>query len=200
MHAFGTVLSRSDIADVARYVKSLCTDPDWVPGELNFPFPLLTGKAYPEQEMLVGGRFGRNGKNVNEYFGCVELSGERADQHRNQVPRPFHQPQHRPDGVRPWRYCLSVKRVLAFSPLYRTLASAGVELTLPTGCDRRGLGEGSFVFEPNLRAGVDWKQFVVQAAGALAFPAGTSNINSEGKLDVAIERYFFRNRACKSPR
>jgi mono/diheme cytochrome c family protein len=48
MPAFETVLSNSDIADVARYVKSLCTDPDWVPGELNFPRALLTGKAFPE--------------------------------------------------------------------------------------------------------------------------------------------------------
>ena len=52
---------------------------------------------------------------------------------------------------------LAVKRVVAFSPRYRALASVGVELTLPTGSDQRGLGEGSFVFEPNLRAGVDWK-------------------------------------------
>jgi hypothetical protein len=86
---------------------------------------------------------------------------------------------------------LSVKRVVAFSPLYRALVSAGMELTLPTGSDLRGLGSGGFVFEPNLRAGVDWKQFVVQGAGALAFPVGTSNNNSEAGLDVAIGRYFF---------
>ena len=47
------------------------------------------------------------------------------------------------------------------------------------------------MFEPNLRAGVDWKQIVVQVAGALAFPARTSNINSEGKLDMAIGRDIF---------
>ena len=64
-----------------------------------------------------------------------------------------------------------MKRVVAFSPRYRALASVGVELTLPTGSDRRGLGNGSFVFELNLRAGVDWKHIVMQVAGTLAFPA-----------------------------
>jgi len=50
MPAFGTVLSDSDIADVARYVKSLCADPDWVPGELNFPRPLLTERPFPNRK------------------------------------------------------------------------------------------------------------------------------------------------------
>lgn len=191
MPAFGTLLSDSDIADVARYVKSLCADPDWVPGELNFPRPLLTGKAFPEQEMIVSGRFGRNGTNVSEYLGILEyrLNGltniEITSRALSVNPTIGPTESGLGDTV------LSVKRVVAFSPRYRALASAGVELTLPTGSDRRGLGDGSFVFEPNLRAGVDWKQFVVQVAGALALPARTSNINSQAMLDVAVGRYFF---------
>ena len=191
MPAFGTVLSDSDIADVARYVKSLCADPDWVPGELNFPRPLLTDKAFPEQEMIVGGRFGRNGKNVSEYWGRLEYRVNGRTNIEITSRALSINPNIGPTESGLGDTALSVKRVVAFSPRYRTLASAGVELTLPTGSDRRGLGNGSFVFEPNLRAGVDWKQFVVQVAGALAFPARTSDINSEWKLDVAIGRYFF---------
>jgi hypothetical protein len=193
MPAFGTVLSSSDIADVARYVKSLCTDPDWVPGELNFPRPLLTGKAYPEQEMLVGGRFGRNGKTVNEYLGVLDYRVNGLTNNEIKSRALSINPNIGPTESGLGDTVLSVKRVLAFSPPYRTLASAGVELTLPTGSDRRGLGEGSFMFAPNLRARVDWKQIVVQVAGALAFPARTSNINSEGKLDMAIGRYIFQD-------
>ena len=191
MPAFETVLSHSDIEDVARYVKSLCADPDWVPEELNFPRPLITGKAFPEQEMLVGGRFGRNGEKVNEYSGVLDYRVNGLTNIEIRSRALSIKPDIGPTESGLGDTVLSVKRVVAFSPRYRTLASAGVELTLPTGSDRRGLGEGSFVFEPNFRAGVDWKQFVVQVAGALAFPARTSNINSEGKLDVAIGRYFF---------
>jgi len=86
---------------------------------------------------------------------------------------------------------LSVNRVLAFSTQYRALASANLGLTLPTGNDRRGLGDGAFVFEPGLRAGAEWKQVVVQVAGAMAVPAGTSNSSSQANFDVAIGRYFF---------
>jgi cytochrome c553 len=191
MPAFGTVLSDSDIADVARYVKSLCADPDWVPGELNFPRPLLTGKAFPEQEVIAGGRFGRNGKNVSEYVGILEYRVNGRTNIEIKSRALSINPSIGPTESGIGDTTLSVKRVLAFSPLYRTLASAGVELTLPTGSDRRGLGDGSVVFEPYLRAGVDWRQFVVQVAGAFALPARTSNINSEGKVDVAIGRYFF---------
>ena len=191
MPAFGTVLSNSDIADVARYVKSLCADPDWVPGELNFPRALLTGKAFPEQEMIVGGRFGRNGRNVSEYFGVLEYRVNGRTNIEIKSRALSINPNIGPTESGPGDTVLSVKRVVAFSPLYRALASAGMELTLPTGNDQRGLGGGGFVFEPNLRAGVDWKQFIVQVAGALAVPDGSSNSNSQAKLDVAIGRYFF---------
>jgi mono/diheme cytochrome c family protein len=191
MPAFETVLSNSDIADLAHYVKSLCADPDWVPEELNFPRPLITGKAFPEQEMLVGGRFGRNGEKVNEYLGVLDYRVNGLTNIEIKSRALSINPNIGPTESGVGDTVLSVKRVVAFSPLYRTLASAGVELTLPTGSDQRGLGDGNFVLEPNLRAGVDWKQFVVQVAGALAFPARTSDINSEGKLDVAIGRYFF---------
>lgn len=191
MPAFGTVLSDSDIAEVARYVKSLCADPDWVPGELNFPRPLLTGKAFPEQEMIVGGRFGRNGKDVSEYLGILEYRLNGLTNIEITSRALSINPNIGPTESGPGDTVLSVKRVVAFSSLYRTLVSAGMELTLPTGSDRRGLGSGGFLFEPNLRAGVDWKQFIVQVAGALAVPERSSNSTSQAKLDVAIGRYFF---------
>ncbi|NWF72446.1 MAG: cytochrome c [Nitrospirae bacterium] len=191
MPAFGTVLSNSDIVDVARYVRSLCADPEWVSRELDFPHPLITSKAFPEQHMTVGGGFGRNGTNVNEYFGLLEyrVNGLTNIGIKSRVlsinPNIGTAESGLGDSV------LSVNRVVAFSPLYRALASVGLDLALPTGNDRRGLGDGSVVFEPSLRAGVDWKRVVVQAAGALVLPAQTSNINSEATFNVAIGRYFF---------
>lgn len=89
---------------------------------------------------------------------------------------------------------LSVNRVLAFSTLHRALASAGLDLTLPTGNDQRGLGNGDVVFAPSLRAGVAWEQVVMQVAGAFAVPAGTSNSSSQANVDVAIGRSFSLNR------
>jgi mono/diheme cytochrome c family protein len=190
MPAFGNALTDAEIADVARYVKSLCADPDWVPGELDFPRPLITDKAFPEQEMIVGGRFGRNSKNVSEYFGRLEYRVNGLTSIEIISRTLSINPNIGPTESGLGDTSLSVKRVVAFSPRYRTLASVGMELTLPTGSNRRGLGDGSVAFEPNLRAGVDWKQIVMQLAGALAFSTRSSNINSLAQLNVAIGRYY----------
>ncbi|MDH5639933.1 MAG: hypothetical protein OEY28_01460 [Nitrospira sp.] len=69
----------------------------------------------------------------------------------------------------------------------RQSASGGAELTVPTGSDRRGLGDGSVVFEPYLRAGIDGRQVVVQTAGAVAFSVRTTNGTSQATGNVAIE-------------
>ena len=191
MPAFGNSLTDAEIADVARYVKSLCADPDWVPGELNFPRPLLTDKAFPEQEMIVGGRFGRNGKNVDEYWGRLEYRVNGLTNIEITSRALSINPNNGPTESGLGDTSLSVKRVVAFSPRNRALASVGLQLTLPTGNDQRGLGDGSVVFEPNLRAGIDWKQIVMQVAGALAFPDRSADINSLAALDVAIGRYYF---------
>ncbi|NGZ96679.1 MAG: hypothetical protein CV089_11250 [Nitrospira sp. WS110] len=194
MPPFETVLSDSDIIDVAHYVRTLCADPDWVPRELDFPHPLITGKAFPEQHLTIGGRFGRNGTNVSEYMGTLDYRVNGLTSIGIMARGLLIDPDFGPTESGLGDTVLSVNRVLAFSTQYRTSASANLGLTLPTGSDRRGLGTGGVVFEPGLRAGADWKQVVVQVAGALAVPAGTSNSSSQANFDVAIGRYFYPNR------
>jgi mono/diheme cytochrome c family protein len=190
MPGFGTLLSDSDIADVAHYVRTLCADPDWVSRELDFPHPLITSKAFPEQHITVGGRFGRNGTNISEYMGTLDYRVNGLTSIAIMARALSITPNIGPTESGLGDTVLSVNRVLGFSTQYRTSASANLGLTLPTGNDRRGLGDGAFVFEPGLRAGVDWKQVVVQVAGAVAVPAGTSNSSSQANVDVAIGRYF----------
>lgn len=193
MPPFGTVLSDSDIVDVARYVRTLCADPDWVPRELDFPHPLITSKAFPEQHLTVGGRFGRNGTNISEYMGTLDYRVNGLTSIGIMARGLFIDPNMGPTESGLGDTVLSVNRILAFSTQYRTSASANLGLALPTGSERRGLGTGGVVFEPGLRAGADWKQVVVQVAGALAVPAGTSNSKSQANVDVAIGRYFYPN-------
>ncbi len=194
MPAFGTVLSDSDIVDVARYVRSLCADPDWVPRELDFPHPLITSKAFPEQHIILGGRFGRNGTSIDEYMGILEYRVNGLTNIGIMSRALSIDPDIGPAESGLSDTVLSVNRVLAFSTLHRALASVGLDLTLPTGNDRRGLGNGDVVFAPSLRAGVAWEQVVMQVAGAFAVPAGISNNSSQANVDVAIGRSFSLNR------
>lgn len=53
MPAFGSVLNAEQINEVVKYLRSLCTDPSWPPGELNVPRALITDKAFPESEWVL---------------------------------------------------------------------------------------------------------------------------------------------------
>lgn len=53
MPAFRGALTAEQLERVMGYIRSLCTDDNWPRGELNLPRPLLTTKAYPEDEWVV---------------------------------------------------------------------------------------------------------------------------------------------------
>lgn len=52
MPAFGSALSAAEIEAVVRYAKSLADTRDYPPGEFNFPLPIRTKKAFPEDELV----------------------------------------------------------------------------------------------------------------------------------------------------
>lgn len=53
MPAFGEGATREQIRAIVRYVRSLCGQPGWPPGELNFPRAFLVEKAFPENEVVL---------------------------------------------------------------------------------------------------------------------------------------------------
>ena len=53
MPAFGDALTTEEIDQVLDHVRGFCRDEDWPRGELNLPRPLVTGKAYPEDEAVL---------------------------------------------------------------------------------------------------------------------------------------------------
>src|SRR5437899_1926067 len=53
MPAFGDAATPEQIRAVVRYARSLCGEPGWPPGELNFPRAFVVEKAYPEDEVVI---------------------------------------------------------------------------------------------------------------------------------------------------
>ncbi len=53
MPAYGEAGTPEQIRSVVRYIRSLCRERGWPPGELNFPRAFLAEKAYPENELVV---------------------------------------------------------------------------------------------------------------------------------------------------
>jgi mono/diheme cytochrome c family protein len=59
MPAFGDELSDQEISSVIAHVRTFCTERGWPHGDLNMPRPLVTEKAFPENEAVVTTTFAR---------------------------------------------------------------------------------------------------------------------------------------------
>jgi hypothetical protein len=144
MPAFGEALSASQIGEVIRHVRALCASRAWPHGDLNLPRPLLTKKAFPENEAFV--RLSSPLENFRETRFVFEARlGPRSEV---EFALPFNM--HQAFGA--WQrgigdVAVGFKHVLWHSHSSGSLVSGGAELTFPTGNEQLGLGNRLKVFE-----------------------------------------------------
>jgi hypothetical protein len=146
MPAFGEILSDDEILRVIAHIRGFCTAAAWPRGELNLPRPLVTEKAFPENEAVLTTRFsGGDDRSIG-----AELLYERRFGARSQFEVIVPLEARRADGA--WNrglgdVAVAVKRVLYHSLLRGRILSVAGEVTLPTG-ESAGLGAATTVFEP----------------------------------------------------
>jgi hypothetical protein len=200
MPAWDKVLTAMEISDVAAYEKSLCDDPNWVPGELSFPRPLITGKAIPEQEVILSGKYTRNFSNLSPggqdlpgtsqysltFDGSIEYRINGRTEVEVEAPLEVinNNPGYSTAGL--GDMAVSLKYVLFFSVEHLTIVSAGLELGLPTGRSNKGLGSGELTWEPYLRAGWRWDDVILQGDMSLELPQQSANTDSVLLYDLAL--------------
>jgi mono/diheme cytochrome c family protein len=166
-------LSQAEIARVLSHLRRFCSEERWPRGELNLPRPLLTEKAFPEDEAVVT-TFANVNRNdwISTEFLFEKRIGSRA---MVEIELPV--------IAREWDRGTSSKwysgvgdlavgtKFAFFHSLDRgSIASLGLEVTFPTGDDDHGLGKGVVVFEPYLAAGqlLPWNSFAqVQLLGEI---------------------------------
>jgi len=121
MPAYGGAATPEQLRAVVRYIRSLCRERGWPPGELNFPRAFLAEKAYPENEAVIS-LHGREQQYIYE-----RRLGRRAQLEASartvldSLDKPF-------DGV-----TAAVKYDAWYSSERRALASVGLEATPPVG-------------------------------------------------------------------
>ena len=160
MPAYGEAGTAEQIRMVVRYVRSLCRERGWPPGELNFPRGFLIEKAYPENELIV----------VAEGRRQVFIFERRAGR-RLQVEVAVEAFDHATAAVK-YNVWHSLER--------RALASVGLEASPPLG--RRDRLE----LEPFVAIGFERPDFIVQAE-ALAAWEDTEGI-AGGSLRLGLGR------------
>jgi hypothetical protein len=188
MPAFGEALDPAEIAGLVAYLRTFCENfEEYPPGDLNFRRPLETGKAYPEQEVVLKPAYSRV---AGSGGGSMEVSYENRlgarFQYEATLPFVFAQPHDAPGGIGDLE--LEAKQVLFFDGGTSQILSAGLGLTLPTGDREEGLGDGAVVLEPFLAYGKAWGRTFLQTRAAFEVSTNAARRGSEFAFEVALSR------------
>ncbi len=171
MPAFGDAFSAERIRALVQYVRGFCREPAWPLGNLNLPRPLFTEKAFPENEFLVIPVVSHTaGEAADLRFRAVyERRVSRRAHVEVGVPiASVHGEGRRSTGL--GDTALAAKYVLHTDNVSRIL-TAGLEVVVPTGSERRGLGSGTTGFEPYLATGFLVGELILQGQFKMEFPA-----------------------------
>lgn len=185
MPAFGDLLSRPQIKKILAHIRTFCSNGDWPRGELNLPRPLVTTKAYPEDELVLSTEVTVEGPNT--IFN--ELIYEQRIGARSQVeliiPFGWSEQKDADDGSTEWSSSvgdigLGFKHVLYHELDTGSILSLGTEIFLPTGDEDQGFGSGTTVLEPYLAYGqILPGGFFAQVQAGIALPYDNDDVGEE---------------------
>jgi mono/diheme cytochrome c family protein len=147
MPSFGEALTSRQMDKVIGYLRAFCTNSSWPRGELNLPLPLVTEKAYPEDEVVLTSSLNAQGApGVTNDIIYEQRFGIR-NQVEVDVPVNFNRP-----APGTWYggigdATIGVKRVLIANLHTGTILSGFGGIVLPSGNAAHGLGTGDTQFE-----------------------------------------------------
>lgn len=149
MPAFGDALSQEELQQIMDYIRTFCTDKNWPRGELNLPRPLVTEKAFPEDEAV----FSTSIDMENEGAVNSEIVYEHRFGARNQleivIPFGYRElPGGNWTGGHLGDLAIGVKRTLYHNLNSGSIFSLAGEVIIPTGDEALGFGKGTTVLEP----------------------------------------------------
>ena len=188
MPAFGDALPDDQIEQAVKYLWSFCADPSWPRGDLNLPRAFFTEKAFPENETVwTTGLTTSGAKAVTNELVYEHRIGSRG---QYEVRLPFGVQQAEPGGA--WSRGIgdvefAVRRTFYHSYERGSIFAAGGAVTLPTGKEDLGLGNGFTIYEPFAM----WGQIVgtngfLQVHTGYEIPSDHSRGQNEGFLRLAL--------------
>lgn len=191
MASWAGTYTENELKLAVSHMRTFCTDGRWPRGELNLPRPLVTAKAFPEDEMVVSTAGQRGNVTTKVHYerrfgplNMVEII----------VPLSSVTTGSRGRSTSIGDIALEYKRTLAHSLDHGNIVSVTGEVVLPTGSARRGLGKGYAVFEPFATFGqLLPRDGFIQAQGGLAIPLEDGH-DDELFWRVAVGKSFEQTR------
>jgi len=197
MPSFRDALTMDKIYAAVGYVKTLSGDKAWPPGEFNLPRPLVTGKAFPEDEAVFAATVAEGADGLDRIQGKFVYEQRFGSRNMWEVVVPFGWSERimAPSfmtadwGSSLGDIALAVKRVFDHNLEKGSILSGAAELIIPTGDKASGFGKGTFVFEPFLAFGqILPADFFLQAQAGMEIPMQRSKSENEAFLRAAIGR------------
>jgi len=145
MAPWGAMYTEQELADAVKHLRTFCQDARWPRGELNFPRPFVTAKAFPEDEAVVS-TASQSGSVVTKFIYERRFGALNQFEIILPVSSVDHPSTGRATGVGDMAF--ELKRTLAHSLARGNILSATAELVMPTGNDSKGLGGGTAAIEP----------------------------------------------------
>jgi hypothetical protein len=198
MPAFGAALTVDQVRRIVAHIRTLCTEPAWPRGELNFPRALLAEKAFPEDEWVIesDADLGDQGE-VSGQFVWEQRFGPRS---QFEVVIPYGWVEL---GGAGWTsgfgdLVLGVKHAAYHDASVGRIFAVGAEVVLPTGDEAKGLGADGTKTEGFLSFGqaLPSDAFVQAQAGA-EIPL-YSGAEKEGFGRLVVGRTFSSGRWGRS--
>ena len=190
MPAFADILTDDEIGRVVEYLRSLCAEPGWPHGNLNFPRAFFTEKAFPENETIFTvNAVPSRPHAIENRIDYEHRVGKRA-QYEVGVPFDLQQA-----GTGQWSrglgdINLAYRHALYDSVSRGSIAAVGGEITLPTGKETEGLGGGVTIFE-----GFGMWDQALPSDGFVQFHAG---FERPANHDVAKNSLYWRTAIGKT--
>jgi hypothetical protein len=174
MPGFGDSLTEQQVRGFVALMRTFCKESGWPHGNTNFPRPIITEKAYPENEFVLLPSIARHQGSADlGVIGVYERRFGRRAMWEIAVPVSSHgtAADGRQQGVGDIE--VAAKYVLAAGANRPRILSVGFEVALPTGSRVRTLGRGTAVFEPYLAFGALVGELYLQAQAKGELPVDT---------------------------
>jgi mono/diheme cytochrome c family protein len=188
MPAFEDSLSPEQIRGFVAHVRTFCAESRWPSGNLNFPRPILTEKAFPENEFLMLPVISHRKENGGlpaetevEWLSVFERRIGRRAMYEVGLPilgrrtgalsipsAALVNTQSSEFGLGDLE--LSFKYTLLASDTMPAILAAGLEAALPLANESKGFGHGTVMWEPFLTAGTTLGSWYLQAQTKVELP------------------------------
>ena len=175
MPGFEDSLTAEQMAGFVTHIRGFCKESGWPLGNLNFPRPIITEKAFPENEFLIlpaiSHKTGPGSPALTDtaFVGLFEKRIGKRAMYEIAVPLATTDfGNSRRGGLGDIE--AAFKYAAYASDTHARIVSVGLEAVIPSGSQDKGIGHGTFIFEPFVAAGAMLRDWYVQAQAKVELP------------------------------